>query len=263
MWIAIAAALAYLIATRALTRNVFDPDSDNTGALRLGLIGASLHALVHARLWWQAGGADLHFFAALSLVSLGMATLTALAGRRQRLDALGVVVFPLAALAALAFASIGNRVRSPDMLDWRISLHAWLALLAYATLALAALLAVMSWLQERALRQRRFTGTLRALPPLTQLETLLFRTITVGFVLLSFTLVTGVLFVEDMFAQHLVHKTVLSLLSWMVFGVLLLGRRWRGWRGRRAVGLTLVAMILLLLAFFGSKLVLELILKQG
>jgi len=263
MWIALTAALAYLVATRALARNVFNPDSDNAGALRLGLLGALAHAFVHARIWWQAGGADLHFFAALSLVGLGMATLTALAGRRQRLDALGVVVFPLAALAALAFASVGNPARSTALLDWRIGLHAWLALLAYATLALAALLAVMLWLQERALRRRRFTGLLRALPPLTQLETLLFRTITVGFVLLSFTLVTGALFVEDLFAQHLVHKTVLSLLSWMVFGVLLLGRRWRGWRGRRAVRLTLIAMILLLLAFFGSKLVLELVLARS
>lgn len=263
MPIAIAAALAYLIATRALARNVFDPDSDNSGALRLGILGTLLHVLVHARLWWQAGGADLHFFAALSLVALGMAALTSLAGRRQRLDALGVVVFPLAALAALAFASVGNPSRSPDMMDWRIGLHAWMALLAYATLAMAALLALMLWLQERALRQRRFTGLLRALPPLTQLEMLLFRTITVGFVLLSFTLVTGVLFVEDLFAQHLVHKTVLSFMSWTVFGVLLVGRRWRGWRGRQAVQLTLAAMILLLLAYFGSKMVLELILVRG
>lgn len=263
MWIAITAVVAYLFATRALARNVFDPDSDNSGALRLGLLGAALHLLMHASVWWQAGGADLHFFAALSLVALGMAALTALAGRKQRLDALGVVVFPLAALAALAFAGVGHRALSADTLDWRIGLHAWLALLAYATLALAALLALMLWLQERALRQRRFTGLLRALPPLTQLEALLFRTITVGFVLLSFTLVTGALFVEDLFAQHLVHKTVLSFMSWAIFGVLLVGRRWRGWRGRRAVRLTLVAMALLLLAFFGSMMVLELILKQG
>jgi len=60
-----------------------------------------------------------------------------------------------------------------------------------------------------------------------------------------------------------VHKTVLSILSWAMFGILLLGRHRRGWRGRRAVRLTLSAMLLLLLAFFGSKLVLELVLMRG
>ncbi|MDP2185457.1 MAG: cytochrome c biogenesis protein CcsA [Xanthomonadales bacterium] len=263
MLTALAAALAYLIATRALARNVFNPDADNSSALRIGLLGALLHGALHARLWWLAGGADLHFFAALSLVALGMAGLTSTLGRRQRLDTLGVVVFPLAALAALALASIGDRSASTDLLDWRIGLHAWLALLAYATLALAALLAIMLWLQERALRARQFTRLLRALPPLTQLETLLFRTISVGFVLLTLTLITGAVFVENLFAQHLVHKTVLSILSWALFGILLLGRHLRGWRGRRAVRFTLSAMLLLLLAFFGSKLVLEMVLMRG
>lgn len=263
MLTALAATLAYLIATRALARNVFNPGADNTSAVRIGLFGALLHGALHLQLWWQAGGADLHFFAAISLVALGMAILTATFGRRQRMDTLGVVVFPLAAIAALAEASVGARSASVAALDWRIGLHAWLALLAYATLALAALLAIVLWMQERALRARQFTRLLRALPPLTQLETLLFRTITVGFALLTLTLITGVLFVENLFAQHLVHKTVLSILSWALFGTLLLGRHLRGWRGRQAVRFTLSAMGLLLLAFFGSKMVLELILIRG
>ena len=151
----------------------------------------------------------------------------------------------------------------PEPLEWRLQLHAWLALLAYATLAVAALLALMLWLQERALRRREFHGWLRALPPLVALETLLFRTIAAGFILLSATLLTGALFVADMFAQHLVHKTVLSVLSWLVFGCLLVGR-WRyGWRGRVAARWTLAAMALLVLAFFGSKFVLELVLGYG
>ena len=120
----------------------------------------------------------------------------------------------------------------------------------------------MLWAQERALRRRKFHGWLRALPPLTELESLLFRTIAVGFALLTATLLTGVLFVENLFAQHLVHKTVLSVLSWLAFGALLLGR-WRyGWRGATAVRWTLVAMALLVLAFFGSKFVLELLLRR-
>ena len=220
-----------------------------------------LHGLAHYLAWRGSGATDLHFFAALSLVGLGMAALTALVAATGRMRALGVVVFPLAALVLLAYRFYGHAPPA-DPLDWRMLLHAWLALLAYATLALAAVLAVFLWAQERALRRREFHAWLRALPPLTELETLLFRTIAVGFVLLTATLLTGVLFVENLLAQHLVHKTVLSVLSWLAFGALLLGRWQRGWRGATAVRWTLAAMALLVLAFFGSKFVLELVLRR-
>lgn len=219
------------------------------------------HASVHALAWRTVGGADLHFFAALSLVGLGMATLTLGVGLRGRMAALGVIVYPVAAAVLLAYAYVG-RVGT-QALDWRLQLHAWAALLAYATLAVAALLAMLLWIQDRALRRRQFHRWLRALPPLVELEALLFRTIAVGFALLTATLLTGIVFVHDFFAQHLIHKTVLSILSWLVFGALLFGR-WRyGWRGNLAVGWTLTAMALLVLAFFGSKFVLELLLRRS
>ncbi|QDW65965.1 cytochrome C assembly family protein [Luteimonas granuli] len=225
-------------------------------------VGAMLaHALEHVLAWRSLGGADMHFFAAISLVTLGMALLTTAVAVRGRMASLGVVVFPIAALALLLNHLHGHL--PPEPLDWRLQLHAWLALLAYATLAVAALLALMLWLQERALSRREIHDWLRALPPLVELESLLFRTITTGFVLLSATLLTGVLFVEDLLAQHLLHKTVLSVMSWLVFGVLLLGRWRRGWRGRAAVHWTLAAMVLLVLAFFGSKFVLELVLQRA
>ncbi|GAA4863565.1 cytochrome C assembly family protein [Luteimonas vadosa] len=262
MTIVLIAGLCYLAAVLLLVRGVgvatqrgFQPWHAPAFA------GTALHGGYHVVAWRAAQGADLHFFAALSLVSLGMALLTLLVGARGRMAPLGVVVFPLAASALLAYANAGHS--APEDLAWQLQLHAWCALLAYATLAIAALLAMMLWLQERALRRRRIHGWLRALPPLTELESLLFRTIAVGFALLTATLLTGVVFVEDLFAQHLVHKTALSVLSWLAFGGLLLGR-WRlGWRGAVAVRWTLVAMTLLVLAFFGSKFVLELVLGRS
>ena len=129
-------------------------------------------------------------------------------------------------------------------------------------MVLMTLLALMLWFQDHALRRRHLGGLVRLLPPLTQMETLLFRTLWAGFVLLGLTLLTGVLFVDDLFGQGLGHKTVLSILSWAVLALLLFGRwRW-GWRGPRAAKLTLLAMILLLLAFFGSKFVYELVLQR-
>ena len=74
--------------------------------------------------------------------------------------------------------------------------------------------------------------------------------------------VGGVLFLEDIFAQHLVHKTVLSLTAWLVFAVLLWGRFQFGWRGRTAIRWTLSGFAVLLLAYFGSKFVLELVLMR-
>jgi ABC-type uncharacterized transport system permease subunit len=261
-WIPLLAAGAYLAAAVLLLRRVApagggEPRDPSASVLALALPAVALHALAHWRDAQVLGGWDPSFVAALSLVALGMALLTALAVRTPRLDALGVVVFPLAAILLLAFRLVPQG--HPAALDWRLLLHAWLALLAYATLALAALLALMLSLQERGLRHRQVPGWLGALPPLTQLETLLFRSLGVAFALLSATLLTGVLFVEDMLAQHLWHKTVLSVLSWVVLAALLFGRwRW-GWRGPRAVKLTLTAMALLLLAYFGSKYVLAML----
>lgn len=210
-----------------------------------------------------ARGLDLHFFAALSLVGLGIALLCALLSlARPAMAALGLIVYPIAAGCHLVYALRGVSAASTSSLSWQIHLHAWLALLAYATLSLAALVAIMLWLQERALRRRQFASVLRAFPPLTLIEALLFQLIAAGFALLTLALLSGVVFVDNLFAQHLVHKTVLSLLAWAAFGALLFGRMRYGWRGRRAVRLTLTAMALLGLAFFGSKFVLELVLMR-
>lgn len=261
MWPATIAIALYLLAAGLLVKAYSNDLARLRAWVGIGVVAVLAHAFVHALAWREAGGPDLQFFAALSLVGLGMAALTLAYGLAGRMRALGVIVFPLAALALLGYMLHG--AGRATQLDWPLQLHAGMALLAYATLAVAALIAVLLWLQERALRRRDFHGWLRALPPLAELELLLFRTIAVGFALLTATLLSGLLFVEDLFAQHLVHKTVLSLLSWLAFGALLLGR-WRyGWRGAVAVRWTLTAMALLVLAFFGSKFVLELVLGRS
>ena len=141
-------------------------------------------------------------------------------------------------------------------------MHILIAILAYSLLALAAVQAVLLAIQDYRLRHRQPGGFLRGIPPLTTMESLLFQMIGAGFILLSVTLLSGFFFLEDLFAQHLVHKTALSLIAWCVFAVLLWGR-WRfGWRGRTAIRWTLSGFGFLALAFFGSKLVLELILRR-
>ncbi len=252
----------YLIATIILALPIARLPAPARG---IGLGLATLAALVHATLMFgmHRGGLDLHFFASLSLVGLGLAALTLLVNLFRPVVALGVIVFPLAALL-LGLDVFVASPSTPQPMEWQIKLHVTFALLAYSLLSVAALLAILLALQERALRRHRLdSGLIRALPPLTLTESLLFRLIGTGFVFLTLTLVSGVLFVDDLFAQHLAHKTILSIASWLVFGVLLFGRwRW-GWRGGRAVRLTLIGMTVLLLAFFGSKFVLEMVLHRA
>lgn len=262
MTIALLAALFYVLATAALIAMLRRAPRGMTWVwMTPALAAIALHSAAHALEWHATAAIDLRFFAALSLVGLGMAALTTIVAGAGRMAALGVVVFPIAAVVAFAYGRAGPSQASA--LDWRVQLHAWSALLAYATLAVAALIAVMSWLQERALRRHQLRGWMRTLPPLVELEALTFRTIAVGFALLTLALLAGVLFVENLFAQHLVHKTVLSVLSWLTFGGLLVGRWRRGWRGETALRWTLAAMALLVLAFFGSKFVIELVLQRA
>lgn len=227
----------------------------------LAMLALAAHGFVQFLYWRENDGPDLHFFAALSWVALAMAAITALLTARRQLSALGILVYPIAALSVLANWSWG--MHRPNLLDWRLELHAGFALLAYAALSIATLLAVLYWLQDRALRRRHLQSWLGALPPLVQTEHLLFKTLGGTWLLMSLTLVSGVLFVQDMLAQNLWHKTVLTALSWLALSVLLIGRVRYGWRGRRAVHWTLGAAILLALAFFGSKFVLELLLQKS
>ena len=227
----------------------------------LATVALLAHGFVQFLYWREHHGPDLHFFAALSWVALAMAAITALLNARRELPALGVLVYPIALLSLLANATWG--VHRPNLLDWRLELHVGFALLAYAALSIATLLALLYWLQDRALRRRHMQSWLGALPPLVQTEHLLFKTLGGTWLLMGLTLVSGVLVVQDMLAQSLWHKTVLTALSWLVLSILLIGRVRYGWRGPRVVRWTLGAAVLLALAFFGSKFVLEVLLQKN
>jgi len=257
---ALFAVALYLAAAVGLARPLL---SGGQPLNRSALVLAGGAVLIHVGLLLSAhrGSVDLHFFSALSLVACVVSAITLVVNVSRPVAALGVIVFPLTAVL-LSIDTFLAPTTSPAPLEWQIKLHVTVALLAFSVLSIAAALAILLAVQERALRHRQFGPWLRALPPLTLTETLLFRLIGAGFLLLTLTLLTGILFVDNLFGQHLVHKTVLSIIAWLVFGALLFGR-WRyGWRGRSAVNLTLIGMGVLLLAFFGTKAVLELILHR-
>ena len=188
------------------------------------------------------------------------------------LDGLRLLVLPLACVASLLpLAFNGVRVL-PYSAAPMFKLHFLIANIAYGLFAIAALHAILMLLVERRLHAMRggmsqrnaaaagngwLSSWLDTLPPLLTLEKLLFRLIGAGFVMLTLSLFTGFVFVTNLFTQHLIHKTVLSLIAWTIFGVLLIGRIRFGWRGRSAVGWTLSGFGVLALAYFGAKFVLE------
>lgn len=257
--IALYLASGLLLAARLVRRDLAGPLGRN-GALALGFAAALLHGMALYPMLITENGFNLGFFNAASLVGCLTALLLLISSLRQPLENLGIALLPMAALTvALMFAYPSTHVLS-EIGHWQLDLHILLSILAYSLLVIAALQAVLLAVQDHQLRNRHPGGLIRALPPLQIMETLLIQLIATGFVLLSMALLTGLFFLEDIFAQHLVHKTVLSLIAWAVFATLLWGH-WRfGWRGRTAIRWTLGGFVFLMLAYFGSKLVLELLL---
>ena len=229
--------------------------------IMIGLAASVIHGGMLYPDLVTVSGLDLGFFNAVSLIALTTALLLILASLFEPVENLGIPVFPVAALSiALVLLYPEEHLVAGAASFWQLDFHILTSLLAYSILALAAMQAVLLAIQDHHLHNRQPGGFIRALPPLQTMENLLFQMIAVGFALLTLALVTGFLFLEDIFAQHLVHKTVLSIAAWVVFAVLLWGR-WRfGWRGRVAIRWTIGGFIFLMLAYFGSKFVLELIL---
>jgi ABC-type uncharacterized transport system permease subunit len=260
------AIVLYLLTSAALTVRLARCDSGpciHRGlVLLLGFGAVVLHAAVLYPALVTGQGLDLGFFNAASLTALLTVSVLLLAAIRQPVENLGIPVLPVAA-ATVALASWypGQRAVITTS-SWQLDVHILFSVLAYSLFALAAVQAVLLAIQDHHLRNRHPGGFIRSLPPLQIMERLLFQMIGSGFTLLSLALLTGILFLEDIFAQHLVHKTILSITGWVIFGVLLWGR-WRfGWRGRTAIRWTLSGFMFLVLAYFGSKLVLELILQR-
>ena len=149
--------------------------------------------------------------------------------------------------------------------DPLFTLHFAIAMLAYSLFIVATVHALVMLAEEKWLHRGVLPPFLKALPPLLEMEALLFRILLAAFVLLTLTVVSGLFFSEQLFGKPLTwtHKTVFGILSWLIFGGLLVGHYVRGWRGRTAVLWTLAGFTALLLAYVGSKVVLELILKRG
>jgi len=181
------------------------------------------------------------------------------------LEGMQAPILALAAVCAFLPALFPGLAGQPYAHSIEFRLHLLLAMLAYGLFTIAALHAMLMTLMERRLHGGAMSGPFAALPPLLTMERLLFRVILAGFVLLTLTLLTGVVFSETLFGQAMkfTHKTLFAVISWLIFAALLAGRFFYGWRGRMALRWTLAGFLTLLLAYVGSRFVLEVVLQRG
>lgn len=195
-----------------------------------------------------------------------------LENRNMALDGLRVLVLPSAAVAVMLPVLFPGSVVPLEGKSALFPWHVAIAILAYSTLTIAAFHAVLMALQESRLHTRPGSAQLSwlglaidRLPALLTMERLLFRLIGFGFVLLTMTVLSGVVFSEQLFGIALKwdHKTIFTMLSWILFGALLAGRLWRGWRGKTALRFTLTGFATLLMAYVGSRFVMEVVLHRG
>jgi ABC-type uncharacterized transport system permease subunit len=230
--------------------------------LLLAVIALVIHMVNVLQIVATGSGYDFSFFKIATLFSWVMVLIVVISSIKLPLQNLFLVLFPLAIVSILCSVFLPSESAPVTDINAGVALHILLGILAFSVITIAAVQAVLvAWL-SRELKQHHFNSVLRHLPPLQTLEVLLFDFIKAGFLMLVGVIVSGFLFMEDMFAQHLVHKTVLTIVSTCVFGVLLWGRIARGWRGKVALRWTLSGFAVLILAYFGSKFVLELLLHR-
>ncbi|PIE00514.1 MAG: phosphohydrolase [Thiothrix nivea] len=222
----------------------------------LWLLSLTLHSTMLLLPWLENGEIAIDLFGSLTIVTWLTGLLLFLAHTQRPLETLGLVVIPCTLITLLLDATLdksGNTIA----LQNGLGLHIILSLLAYSILALATLQALLLSTQNRYLHKHKPNGFIRTLPPLQDMESLLFQLVITGVVLLTLGLLSGFFYLDGLFGHQVAHKTFLSILAWFTYSTLLFGH-WRyGWRGKIAIRWTITGFILLMLAFWGSKFIIE------
>lgn len=221
-------------------------------------IAILLHAASVSLLIHNPDGINLGFFQVSSLIFWVICLLLWVSSFRLPIDKLNIIIYPLTALSianSLLFNSEHQLIVTPD-----ISAHILISILSYSLLTVACIQAFALGLQNNMLKNKQFQGFMRVIPPLQTMEKLLFQILWAGVILLTLSIVSGFLFFDNMREQHLAHKMFLSCLAWIIYATLLWGHHRHGWRGKRAIRWATGGFIALMLAYFGSKFVLELVL---
>lgn len=222
--------------------------------------GLAFHAIAVQGIIFAGDGFQFGFFKVSALIFWVINALVLISSLKKPVHTLFTLLFPLSALSLLTSIFSQGPTLPYSEISTALASHILLSILAYSLLSIATVQALFLAYQNHQLRSKHPTGAVRLLPPLQTMEALLFEMLWGGQILLSISIATGFIFLHDIFAQDLAHKTVFSIIAWFIYAILLWGRHQLGWRGNRAIRWTLVGFAALMLAYFGSKLVLELLL---
>lgn len=263
---AVIAILLYLTSTLLLGVKIYRPSASFNKTRAIVLSFGSIALVLHAHLLYQSivlsQGLDFGFFNAISLVGWLVVLIVLLTSLYRPLENLLLIIFPIAGMAILLELFIPDERILNESLSTGLRIHILLSICAYSLLSISAVQAVMLAVQERLIKAKHASIIMNTLPPLQVMEDFLIHIIVIGFFLLSLSLASGMMFIDDMFAQHLVHKTILSMIAWLIYSILLWGRWSAGWRGKQIIRWALGGFTALLLAYFGSKFVLEVVLQR-
>lgn len=254
----------YLMAAALLWLRLQGAAASPRGARTLVLAVVFVALLIHGGLLYVGlvqDGLNLGLTNAFAIVAWAVVLLFWLAALGKPIETLGIVVLPIAALTVWLEWRWPSAAAPLPVASALLFVHIIVSLLAYSLLSLAVVQSLVLALQERQLHRKPAGGILRGLPPMQTMESLMFQMIGIGFLLLTLTVISGVFFSEQVFGKPLrfTHHIVLSILAWLTFATLLFGRLRFGWRGRHAVRWTLMGFSLLVLAYFGSKFVFEIV----
>ena len=263
--IGLIAVTAYSVGTVVLARSFLKSTEVRT-TLLFSLIsaGALLHGIANYLVIYSGGALHLGIHTSASLVSWIMLVFVLITNVRLPVRNLFIVVAPIGILGMLALLTTpmpntGSTSLAIASLQEPLIWHILISIVAYSILFMAACQSVLLAVLEHRLKAKQ---SLKLLPPLQTMETLLFNLIWAGIIALTLAIGSGFIFLDDMFEQRVVHHTVLSLASWFLYAALLTGHRLFGWRGTTAVRWTLIAFSLLVLGYFGSKFVIEVLLES-
>nr|CAA6825039.1 MAG: Phosphohydrolase [uncultured Thiotrichaceae bacterium] len=257
------AALAWIATWLAIAlrlRKQTGRETERTPSLTLlntcWLLGLILHGTSLLLPWLESGPVAINLLESLSIVAWFTTFLLFLAHIKRPLETMGLIVIPCTLLVLILVSTLAKSGNSIALQNG-LGLHIILSLLAYSMLALATLQALLLATQNRFLHNHKPNGFIRKLPPLQDMESLLFQLISAGVILLTLGLISGLIYLDGLFGHQVAHKTILSILAWITFSTLLFGH-WRyGWRGKIAIRWTVAGFTLLMFAFWGSKFVIE------
>ena len=227
------------------------------GAVGIVLHGQDLFVEVH-----RASGLSVSLAGAVSLIGLQLALSGLIGAVEPTLRGMTAGLLLLAAVATIP-VDMQPEVPAASDLSWQLQAHILIAMFAYGLLTAGAIVAVYSLVQDRRLKAGKLSSGNHLFAPLETTEKMLFSVTAAGFSVLLLAILSGFAFVEDLFAQHLAHKTAFSLLALLLFGILMAGRTFAGWRGKRAVYLYLWGFAFLCVAYFGARYVLEELLNRS